>query len=82
MWGLRVAAPCRALAAMYSKPAPSNPAQWITESWQIAGQEGFPADYAHQQRVGKPFYERAREIANQRIVSAGHRLAGELRKLP
>ena len=45
-------------------------------------QEGFPADYARQQRVGKPFYERAREIANQRIVSAGHRLAGVLRKLP
>ena len=80
--GNKLDSACRALAAMYPKPAPSNPAQWITESWQIAGQEGFPADYALQQRVGKPFYERAREIANQRIVSAGHRLAGVLRKLP
>ena len=67
---------------MYPEPTPASPAQWVEESWQIAVQEGFPADYARQQRVGKPFYERAREIANQRIVSAGHRLAGVLRKLP
>ena len=73
---------CRALVAMYPEPTPASPAQWVEESWQIAVQEGFPADYARQQRVGKPFYERAREIANQRIVSAGHRLAGVLRKLP
>ncbi len=80
--GNKLDSACRALAAMYPEPAPASPAQWVEESWQIAGQEGFPADYIRQQRVGKPFYERAREIANQRIVSAGHRLAAVLRGLP
>lgn len=80
--GNKLDSACRALAARYPRPAPSSPAQWIEESWQIAGQDGFPADYARQQRVGKPFYERAHELANQRIVSAGHRLAGVLRRLP
>ena len=80
--GNKLDSACRALAAMYPEPEPASPAQWVEESWQIAVQEGFPADYARRQRVGKPFYERAREIANQRIVSAGHRLAAVLRGLP
>ena len=80
--GNKLDSACRALVAMYPEPAPASPAPWLEESWQVAGKEGFPADYARQQQVGKPFYERAREVANQRIVSAGHRLAGVLRKLP
>lgn len=80
--GNKLDSACRALVAMYPEPEPASPAQWLEESWQVAGKKGFPADYARQQQVGKPFYERAREVANQRIVSAGHRLAGVLRKLP
>ena len=80
--GNKLDSACRALAAMYPKPTPSDPSQWIEESWKIAGQEGFPPDYTRQQRVGKPFYEHAREVANQRIVSAGYRLADVLQRLP
>ena len=78
--GSRLDSACRALTAMYPPPRPSSPTQWIDESWQVAQTDGFPADYSRQRRISKAFFENAKEIANQRIVAAGYRLADILRK--
>lgn len=78
--GKRLDSTCRALSAMYSPPPPSSPVQWIDESWQIAQTEGFPANYSRERKITKAFFERAKEITNQRIVAAGYRLADLLRK--
>jgi hypothetical protein len=78
--GKKLDSTCRALAAMYPPPKPSSPAQWIDESWRIAQTDGFPADYSRQRKIGKVFFDNAREITNQRIVAAGYRLADLLRR--
>lgn len=66
---------CRALATLYPAAPPSGPKQWIDESWRIARSDGFPPSYSEMPRISKAFYENAQEIANQRIVAAGYRLA-------
>ncbi|MFT3848597.1 MAG: S1/P1 nuclease [Propionivibrio sp.] len=71
---------CRALAARYPPPTPSNPRKWIDESLQIARSDGFPPDYEQTRRIGKAFYENAREIADRRIAAAGYRLADLLNR--
>lgn len=78
--GRKLDSACRALAAMYPPPRPSSPAQWINESWRIAQTEGFPADYSRERKISKAFFEKAREITNQRITAAGYRLADVLSK--
>ena len=78
--GTKLDSACRALTAMHPPPQPSSPAQWIDESWQIARTAGFPDDYSRERRISRAFFVNAKEIANQRIVAAGYRLADVLRK--
>lgn len=73
--GNKLDSACRALGTMYPPPMPSNPAQWIDESWRIAQKSGFPADYSAQRKISRAFFESAKAIANQRIAAAGYRLA-------
>lgn len=82
--GLRGAAlddDCRALAAAYPRPAPSAPAQWLDESWQIARHSGYPPGEDALPTISAEFNESARQIARQRVAQAGYRLAELLREL-
>ena len=68
---------CRALAAAYPdpRPAPSTPAQWLTESWQIARLDGYPPSEDAVPTISAEFNARASEIAKRRVAQAGYRLA-------
>ena len=72
---------CRALAAAYPRPAPSAPAQWLDESWQIARHSGYPPGEDAVPTISAEFNESARQIARQRVAQAGYRLADLLREL-
>lgn len=78
--GERLDGACRALAARTPLPAPSPSAQWLDESWQIARQDGYPPGDDAVPTITAEFYEKAREIANQRVAEAGYRLADLLRE--
>lgn len=73
---------CRTLATTNPRPAPSTPAQWLAESWQIARRAGYPPEEdAAGPTISAQFNEKASEIARQRIAQAGYRLAELLREL-
>ena len=78
--GERLDAACLALANAYPRPAPSTSAQWLDESWQIAGRDGYPPSDDSVPTISAEFQERASEIANQRVAQAGFRLADLLRE--
>ena len=72
-----------ALMEAHPRPARSSSSQrWIEESWRIARDDGYPpgSDKTPDmvQTITEAFFENSREIANRRIVEAGHRLAGLL----
>ena len=67
----------KALLVRHPKPAPSTPAQWLQESWQIAKDSAYPPETETPPTISEAFYESSREIADRRITEAGYRL-GEL----
>ena len=76
--GERLAAASRALTAAYLQglPARSTPAQWLAESWEIAGSSAYPP-LSDGRTISPAFYDEARTIAERRLALAGYRL-GEL----
>ncbi len=79
--GERLNTACRALSAVYPRPAPSEPDEWINESWQLAGSSAYPPGKGSELTISPEFFENAREIANRRVAQAGYRLADLLRDL-
>jgi hypothetical protein len=77
--GERLDAACRSLSAAYPRPEPSRSGQWINESWEIARNSAYPPGDVP--TLTAEFNERAEQIANRRVVQAGHRLANLLRGL-
>jgi len=55
--------------------------QWLHESWRIAERDAYPPGNAKVPTISTEFDTRSKEIANQRIVLAGCRLADLLRRL-
>ncbi len=60
---------------------PGSPAQWLHESWRIAAREAYPSGDAKVPTISADFDSRSKEIARQRIVLAGYRLAALLQRL-
>ncbi|HNG38082.1 MAG TPA: S1/P1 nuclease [Accumulibacter sp.] len=59
-----------------------TPTDWLRESWRIAEREAYPPDSdAAVPVISAAFDARSREIAGQRLVQAGQRLATLLRRL-
>ncbi len=79
--GTRLNKASKSLLVRYPKPAPSTPAQWLKESWQIAKDSAYPPGNETPPTISEAFYENSREIANRRITEAGYRLAELLRQL-
>ena len=79
--GERLDDDCRTLAAAYPRPAPSTPAQWLAESWQMARRDGYPRSDESVPTISAQFNASASEIARQRVAQAGYRLAELLREL-
>ena len=73
--GARLDAACRALADAAAPPAPSMPAQWLAESWQLARSAGYPPGDDAVPTISAEFDARAHDIARRRIREAGQRLA-------
>ena len=79
--GERLETVSRALSSRDSRPPPSTSAQWIEESWQIARDSAYPPGDDKVPTISAEFFDKANEIANQRITQAGYRLADLLREL-
>ena len=80
--GERLDVAMRALLAVYPRPPRSGTSQsWIEESWQIAGESGYPKGNEPVPTISEAFYANSREIANRRVTQAGHRLAALLNSL-
>lgn len=60
---------------------PGSPSQWLLESWRIAERDAYPPGNAAVPTISAEFDARSKEIARQRIVLAGYRLAGLLQCL-
>lgn len=77
--GERLAVASRALATAYlqSPPPRSTPAQWLAESWAIAGSSAYPPMTDGRATISQAFYAEALTTAERRVALAGYRL-GEL----
>ena len=73
--GERLDRASQALIGAYTHPARSNSAQWIDESWQLAGSSAYPPDDEYIPTLSAAFHEQAKQIANRRVAEAGYRLA-------
>lgn len=72
---------CQSLIAAYPRPRRQKLSQkWLDESWQIAHDSAYPPEPDEITVIGEDFYERSREIAKQRLVAAGYRLADALNR--
>lgn len=73
--GERLDRASRALIGAYTRPARSNSAQWIDESWRLARSSAYPPDDEYIPTLSAAFHEQAKQIANRRVAEAGYRLA-------
>lgn len=81
--GESLALKAEALARRYPPPGgrDESPAKWLLESWRIADRQAYPPTGAAVPTISATFDARSRDIADQRIAQAGHRLAALLRRL-
>jgi len=80
--GQRLDQAARALLATYPRPPRSTSGhQWISESWSLAKEHGYPAGKESIPVITEPFFDHSREIAQRRIVEAGYRLADVLNEV-
>jgi hypothetical protein len=74
--GERLASTAQVLSATYPPMALSATTQtWISESWQIARDHGYPTSPDDPPTLSAEFFANSREIARRRVTQAGYRLA-------
>jgi hypothetical protein len=77
--GERLASTVQVLIDTYPSRTLSSATQtWISESWQIARDHGYPTSPDDPPTLSVEFFDKSREIARQRVTQAGYRLAEQL----